>query len=296
MKAAVIGLGSMGWGAAVSLLRAGIDTTGCDISEEVAARFRDAGGGFAATPAEAAKDKDVILVFVVNAQQARSVLFGKTGAVAEAELGCVFVLCPTMSPAESEKISGDLVAAGMRVIDCPVSGGAAKAESGELTLIASGANEAFEAAAPALEAISSKVFRLGETPGTGAKLKMINQHLAGIHIAAMAEALVLASKEELDLEVVYDVITQSAGNSWMFENRAPQVLKGDYAPLSAVDIFVKDLGIVTEAATNNEKPVDVPLARVALELFTQTSQAGMGREADAAVAKILAGRSDVKLP
>ncbi len=282
----------MGWGAAVSLLRAGIQTAGCDVVEETLERFSEAGGRPAVTPAEAARDADVVFVFVVNAQQAQAVLFGGRGAVSAAPLGAVFVLCTTIPPAEAVRIAADLVAAGMAVIDAPVSGGAAKAGSGELTIIASGAAKAFDKAAPALEAVSTKVFRLGEAPGVGSKIKMINQLLAGVHIAAMAEAMVLATREGLDLQTVYDVICDSAGGSWMFENRGRQVVEGDYTPFSAVDIFVKDLGIVSQTAAD----ADLPLSQAALALFTQASAQGLGREADAAVAKILADRAGVKLP
>lgn len=294
MKAAVIGLGSMGWGAAVSLLRAGIETSGHDIVEETVERFTAQGGAGFATATEAAKGAEVVLVFVVNASQARSVLFGTQGAVQGADLGTVFVLNATMSPQEAEELAADLVAAGMVCIDAPVSGGAARSEKGELTVIASGPDAAFEKAAPVFEAISTKLFRLGETPGLGSKMKMINQHLAGVHIAAMAEAMVLAAREGLSLETVYDVITQSAGNSWMFENRGPQVIKGDYTPFSAVDIFVKDMGIVTGTAASGG--VSVPQAEAALALFREASEAGMGRKADAIVAKVLAQRSEVDIP
>ena len=253
----------MGWGAAVSLLRAGIDTTGCDLAETLVERFVAEGGQGVATPAQGAAGRDVIFVFVVNAVQARSVLFGSKGAVAAADLGTVFVLCPTMAPEETVALAADLTAAGMQVIDAPTSGGAAKSAAGEMTLIASGASGAFERAGAALEAISTKVFRLGEEPGMGTLLKMINQHLAGVHIAAMAEAMVLAAREGLDLAQVHAVIRESAGNSWMFENRGPQIVEGDYAPFSAVDIFVKDMGIVRDAAGD----LPVALADAAHALF-----------------------------
>ncbi|MEM9780299.1 MAG: NAD-binding protein, partial [Pseudomonadota bacterium] len=242
-------------------------------------------------PAEAAAKADVVFVFVVNAQQAQSVLFGTRGAVSAAPLGTVFVICATIPPAEAERLAADLTAAGMGVLDAPVSGGAAKAEMGEMTIIASGASAAFDKAGPALDAISTQVFRLGEAPGAGSKVKMINQLLAGVHIAAMAEAMVLAKREGLDLQTVYDVIRVSAGSSWMFENRGPQVVGGDYTPYSAVDIFVKDLGIVTQTAGE----VELPLTGAALALFEEASAAGLGREADAAVAKTLAQKSGVDL-
>ncbi|MGD1923395.1 MAG: L-threonate dehydrogenase [Paracoccaceae bacterium] len=293
ITASVIGLGSMGWGAAVSLVRAEIPTQGVDIRAEVLEKFAAEGGTPCASPAEAAQ-ADVIFVFVVNAAQSRDVLFGENGAVAKARPGTIFILCVTMPPSEAVAIADDLAKAGMVSIDAPVSGGSAKALTGEMTIMASGSDAAFDRAAPAIEAISTKVFRLGAEPGQGSRVKMINQLLAGVHIAACAEAMVLGAKVGLDLETLYNVIRDCAGNSWMFENRGAHIVAGDYTPHSAVDIFVKDLGIVASEAGDAACPT--PLTETALALFKTASAEGIGREDDAAVAKILAAQAGVALP
>lgn len=291
---AVIGLGSMGWGAAVSLLRADIPTIGVDIAGDILARFEGEGGQTAATPAAAAKDADVVFVFVVNEKQTREVLFGEGGAVDAAKPGALFVLCVTMPPSSATQIAQDIIDKGMQVIDAPVSGGSLKAASGEMSIMASGSPEAFAIAKPALDAISAKVFRLGDEPGMGSQVKMINQLLAGVHVAATAEAMALGAGIGVDLETLYNVIRECAGNSWMFENRGAHIVEGDYTPHSAVDIFVKDLGIVaSEAQANN---FSTPMTATALALFKEASDAGMGREDDAALAKLLARKGQVKLP
>jgi L-threonate 2-dehydrogenase len=292
-SATVIGLGSMGWGAALSLLRAGFAVQGVDVRDDVLEAFRAEGGTPSRTPAEAGPS-DVVFVFVVNSDQARQVLFGEAGSVASARPGTVYLLCVTMAPSATMEIAEHLVQAGMQVIDAPVSGGHLKALSGEITVMGSGPDQAFEAAQHALDAVSAKVFRLGPEIGLGSKVKMINQLLAGVHIAAAAEALTLAAKLGLDLQTVYDVIRVSAGSSWMFENRGPHIVEGDYTPRSAVDIFVKDLGIVTGEAAQDGGAV--PLSATALSLFKQASASGLGREDDAAVAKILATQSGIILP
>ncbi|GAB5511821.1 MAG: NAD(P)-dependent oxidoreductase [Hyphomicrobiales bacterium] len=293
-QTAIIGLGSMGWGAAVSLLRAGIATIGVDINQEVLVRFEGEGGQTADSPAAAAENADIVFVFVVNEKQTREVLFGVGGAAAAAKPGTVFALCVTMPPSSSIQIAQELEAKGMLVIDAPVSGGSLKASNGEMTIMASGPQEAFAIAEPALGAISAKVFRLSDQPGMGSQVKMINQLLAGVHIAATAEAMALGAGIGVDLETLYDVIRECAGNSWMFENRGAHIVKGDYTPHSAVDIFVKDLGIVaSESAANN---FSTPMTATALDLFQEASAAGMGREDDAALAKLLARRGRVKLP
>ncbi len=293
-KAAVIGLGSMGWGAALSLLRAGFAVNGCDVRQDVLQRFSQAGGKSCKTPSEAADAADAVFVFVVNSGQAETVLFGPGSALETAAAGTVFLLCTTMAPSATMAIAERLEAAGMLVIDAPVSGGHVKALSGEMVVMGSGSPEAFARAEKALDAVSAKVFRLGDRPGAGSQVKMINQLLAGVHIAVTAEAMTLAAKTGIDLKTLYDVLRVSAGSSWMFENRGEHIVSGDYTPRSAVDIFVKDLGIVASEA--ERVGAVTPLTATALALFRQASEAGLGKEDDAAVAKLLAERSGVVLP
>jgi len=138
------------------------------------------------------------------------------------------------------------------------------------------------------------VYELGVESGQGASFNIINQLLAGVHIAAACEAMSFAAKQGLDLKRVYEVITKSAGNSWMFENRVPHILDADYAPRSAVDIFVKDLGIVQDMARAEKYPV--PVAAAALQMFLMASGSGMGRDDDASVARLYAQVSGARLP
>ena len=293
-KAAVIGLGSMGWGAALSLLKAGFTVRGCDLRSDILTRFTEAGGDACTTPAAAAETADIILVYVINSKQVEEVLFGPNGALETAKPGTVLLLCATMAPSATIAIAERLEAAGMLVVDAPVSGGHVRALAGEITVMASGSQEAFDQAAPALDAISAKVFRLGDRPGAGSQVKMINQLLAGVHIAATAEAMTLAATAGIDLKTLYEVIRVSAGSSWMFENRGEHIVSGDYSPRSAVNIFVKDLGIVTSEA--EKAGAITPLAASALSLFVEASEAGLGQEDDAAVTKILARKSGIILP
>ncbi|SED85963.1 L-threonate dehydrogenase [Rhodobacter sp. 24-YEA-8] len=291
---AVIGLGSMGRGAALSLLRAGLETHAFDIRPEARADFAAQGGLAHETAAAAVAAAEVVFLFVVNADQAEDVLFGTGQAVAVAQSGTVFAVSVTQDPARAEDQARRLREAGMLPLDAPVSGGSAKALAGEMSVMASGPEAAFLKAGPALDAIAGRVFRLGAAPGAASKMKMINQLLAGVHIAAAAEAMVLARAAGLDLHEVIGVIGDCAGMSWMFGNRAPHIANGDYTPHSAVDIFVKDLGIVTGAALG--LGASVPLSDSALALFREAAGAGLGREDDAAVAKVLAARAGVTLP
>ena len=162
-----------------------------------------------------------------------------------------------------------------------------------MTLLASGREAAMKRAEPIFEAIASKVYRLGDEPGVGSAFKMINQLLAGVHIAAACEAIAFAKKLGLDLTKVYEVITASAGNSWMFENRVPHILDNDYTPKSAIAIFTKDLGIVSDMARAEYFPT--PLAASALQMFLMTAASGMGRDDDASVARLYAKIAGIEL-
>ncbi len=294
IEAAVIGLGSMGLGAAVSLHKAGIPTRGCDISEVRRGRFEEAGGTAVADPGEAARGAGAVVVMVLNAAQTREVLFGSGGAAAAMRPGGVVLSSATMAPDDARSLAREAEARGLLYLDAPISGGSIRAMSGEITVMASGSEAAFAAAEPVLEAIAAKVYRLGGEPGVGAAFKIVNQLLAGVHIAAACEAMTLAGKLGLDLDRVYEVITASAGNSWMFENRVPHILSGDYTPHSATDIWVKDLGILSGIAQTEKFPM--AMAAAAQQMFLATSAAGMGGDDDASVARLLARITGVALP
>lgn len=293
-RIAVIGLGSMGFGMATSLLRAGFNVTGCDVWADSVARFKAGGGQGATTPAEAVRDVEIVVSVVVNAAQTEAILFGTGGALDAMAPGAVFVSAATMDPEIAKRLAARVEATGRLYLDAPISGGAQRAAQGELTILASGSAAAFARARPALDAMAAKLYELGDAPGQGSAFKMINQLLAGVHIAAASEAISFAAKQGLDIRKVYEVITASAGNSWMFENRVPHVLEGDYTPRSAVDIFVKDLGIVQDMARNAKFPV--PLSAAALQMFLMASASGMGRDDDIAVAKIYAQVTGAPLP
>jgi putative dehydrogenase len=283
----VIGLGAMGRGMAASLRRAGYRVHACDVRREAADAFAKDGGVACSTPAEVAAACEVVVSVVVNAAQTESVLFGDGGAAAALKPGSLFVMCSTVDPNWSIALEVRLAALGVLYLDAPISGGAAKAAAGEMTMMTAGRPEAYAKAGGVLDAMAARVYRLGDRAGAGSKVKIVNQLLAGVHIAAAAEAMALGIREGVDPEALYDVITHSAGNSWMFENRMAHVLAGDYTPLSAVDIFVKDLGLVLDTARATKFPL--PLSATAHQMFMQASTAGHGREDDSAVIKIFPG-------
>jgi 3-hydroxyisobutyrate dehydrogenase len=293
-KIGLIGLGSMGLGMARSLRRAGFDVAGYDVAKAAVDTFAAEGGRGAKSLTEAVTDAGVVVSVVVNATQTEAVLFGDNGIAAALLPDAVFISSATMDPAITRRLAERLEASGRHYLDAPMSGGAAKANTGELTFMASGTAAAFAAARPALDAMAGKIYELGNSAGAGSAFKMINQLLAGVHIAAACEAITFAQRQGLDLQKVYDVITASAGNSWMFENRVPHVIAGDYKPLSSIEIFVKDLGIVQDMARSARYPV--PMAAAALQMYLAAAGAGMGHDDDSSLARVYAQLSGVNLP
>ena len=286
-KAGVIGLGAMGFGMAASLRRAGYDVSVFDVRPEVAQRFAADGGSACANPAELAAKCDIVVSVVVNAAQTESVLFGANGAAAAMKPGSVFIMCSTVDPKGSVDFESRLAERSILYLDAPISGGAAKAASAQMTMMTAGTPAAYAAAGGVLDAMAAKVYKLGDKAGAGSKVKIINQLLAGVHIAVAAEAMALGLREGVDPAALYEVITHSAGNSWMFENRMAHVLAGDYTPLSAVDIFVKDLGLVLDMARASKFPL--PLSATAHQMFMQASSSGYGGQDDSAVIKTFPG-------
>ena len=293
-KTAIIGLGAIGMGMAQSAHVAGLQTVGMDINPTAMESLAASGAGVAETPAKAAAGVDSLAVVVVNAAQTETVLFGDNGAADTLPKGAVVLGCATVPADTCRQIAARVEERGLHYLDSPISGGAAKAASGELTVMASGAAVAFDRAKPFLDATSETVFDLGREAGQGATMKLVNQLLAGVHIATAMEAVALGLKAGLNAQSIYDVITRAAGNSWMFENRVPRVIAGDYQPKSAAGIFTKDLGIVLSEA--ERLGVELPLAKTALSRYQAAADMGLKGEDDAAVIKVYAAAAGIDLP
>lgn len=294
MNVGVIGLGTMGMGAAKSCVKAGLNVYGGDLSEKALNELKAAGAVEVATDARTFADQlDALIILVVNAAQVNAVLFGNGDECLASRLkkGTAVMVSSTISASDAKAINEKLEGYGLLMLDAPVSGGGVKANAGDMTVMAAGKAETFEKLKTVLDAVAGKVYNIGEEIGKGSTVKIVHQLLAGVHIAVGAEAMAMAAKAGIPLDVMYDVVTNAAGNSWMFENRMAHVVAGDYTPLSAVNIFVKDLGLVTDTAKEIHAPI--PLASTALQMFTQASNAGYGLEDDSAVIKIFPG---IELP
>ena len=290
---AIYGLGAMGSGMARSLLRAGLVTHGYDINPEAEARFQ-ADGGAPGAIRDVADTLDAVVIVVVNAAQTEAVLFGENGIADKLAPGTCVVACATMAPDVAKDFAARCAERGLLYLDAPVSGGTIRAGEGTLSILAAGSEAAFAKARPALDALAETVFELGPEIGAGSAMKAVNQMLVGIHIASMAEAITFGMTQGVEPQQFLDVISKCAGMSWAIGSRAPHVIDGDYTPLSAVDIWLKDLGIVLDIAKGAK--FSAPLTAAALQQYLAASGSGLGREDDAAVAKVYARNAGLTLP
>lgn len=302
LRVGVVGLGSMGLGMATSLLRAGIETCGFDPSRDACERFVAAGGAVGEV-GDLASTLDAVVIVVVNEAQTRAVLFGDDasdaaegadGLAARLRPDTLVLGCATVPPAAAREFESRLAEHGVLYLDTPISGGSIKAAEGRLTIMASAVPEALERARPVLGAMAETVFTVGDAAGAGSAMKTVNQLLTGTHIVATAEAFALGISQGIEPARLFEVISRCAGTSWIFEDRGPHIVAGDYAPKSAVDIFVKDLGIVVDTA--RAARLSTPLAASAFQQFLAAAGSGLGAEDDAAVVKVYARLASLALP
>ena len=275
-----VGLGAMGAPMARNLLAKGFAVRGYDTREAAMDELAAAGGERAASAGEAVDGAGTLVLMVVNAAQAATVLFDD-GALERLPAGGCVVLMATCPPGAAAELAARVEASGRHLVDAPVSGGVVGARGGTLTIMAACPKSVFERVRPVLAAMGDKVFHVGERPGQGAAVKTVNQLLCGVHIAVAAEAFALAEKIGVEREVILEIMSGSAASSWMLKDRGPRMLEAEPAVASAVDIFVKDLGIVLEAG--REAKAALPLAAVAHQLFLATSGRGDGAADDSQV-------------
>lgn len=291
-KIGFIGLGAMGLPMACNLADAGYAVSGHDIRPDPMEVLTARGGKAAETARDAATGAEVLILMVVSAAQARAVLLDQ-GAVRTMAEGGIVALMSTCPPGEVEALAAEVARTGRTLIDAPVSGGVGGAETGTLTIMAAGASEAMIRARPVLDVLGTNIFIVGENPGQGAVAKAVNQLLCGVHIATAAEALSLAQRLGLDTRVMLEIVSGSAASSWMLKDRGPRMISEPDTVNSAVDIFVKDLGIV--AQTGRDAKVPLPLAAAALQMFLAASGAGEGALDDSQVIRAyrrMSGRQD----
>ncbi|WP_341908265.1 NAD(P)-dependent oxidoreductase [Polaromonas sp. YR568] len=288
-RVSVIGVGNMGGGMAANLLARGWAVDVCDIDFAKVEALQLLGAEVLESPAQAAVNASVHIVCVVDAPQTGEVLFGPRGLAQRLQPGHTVLLCPTLAPEDVEAFAARLAEQGVHTLDAPMSGGPARARDGSMSLMVAGPQAVVTAAGELLKALSSRVFHISEKPGDGARTKLVNNLLAGINLVGAAEAMALAQRIGLDLAKTLDVIEQSSGQSWIGIDRMRRALAGDYAPRAHVTLLEKDTRLAMEMARS--AGFASLLGGPASAAFAQAHAAGWAEEDDAALFKLLGGRS-----
>jgi L-threonate 2-dehydrogenase len=291
MNIAFIGLGAMGMPMARTLLKAGFALSGYDADPARSAALTPEGATAAGSATEAVAHADVLLVMVQNYAQVCEALLGPQGALAALPPGAVVLVMSTIAPAQVRELAGYAAEQGLALVDAPVSGGPGRAATGDLSIAISGAPGAVARCQPVLDALGTQQYPVGDRAGQAMTLKIVHQLLAGVHIAAAAEAIELGNRAGIAPEMVREFVSHGAGNSWMFGDRGPRMVSGEYTPpKSALAIFVKDLGIVHDLGASFG--MNLAVADAALGLYRRAADAGMAHLDDSSVIEIVRANGD----
>ncbi len=285
----IIGIGTMGLPMAQNLQRRGHAPWVCDVDPRALAAADASALRACSSSAELASRSDLVLVVVVDAAQVEEVLFGDQGVLsAQRPRGAAtlaVVLCSTIAPGHTEAFGARLGEAGIGCIDAPISGGPVRAAEGALSMMVAAPDEVFAPREALLRQMASQLHRVSDRVGDGARVKLVNNLLAGINLVAGAEALALGSRLGLDPRMLFDVINASSGASWMFRDRMARALEADYAPRARASILTKDVGLAVDMAA--QAGIATALGSQALDVFRATVAAGEGDLDDAAVIRTL---------
>jgi L-threonate 2-dehydrogenase len=277
----LVGVGNMGGGMAQRLGQLGWVPRVHDIDPAKVQALVPFGAVAPADIARAAAESIATIICVVDAAQTREVLFGPPGLAPGLPAGHVVMLCPTIAPQDVEAIAAELAVRGIHTIDAPMSGGPARARDGSMSLMVAGEDAVVDRLLPLLDALSSKVFRVSQRVGDGARTKLVNNLLAGINLVGAAEAMALAGRLGLDLERTLDVVQQSSGQSWIGGDRMRRAIAGDLAPRAHMTLLAKDTRLALEAAA--AAGFAGPLGAPASAVFAAAVAAGLEGLDDAAL-------------
>ncbi|CAI7642826.1 unnamed protein product [Penicillium crustosum] len=291
---AFIGLGAMGMGMAVHLLEDGFAVTGFDVNPMALERLVVMGGAAASSPRECVQGASFVICMVANSAQTEDVFFAdSTGAVFDLTQNAIVILCSTVAPGFPAEILGrihqDFQRPDIQLLDCPVSGGTIRAARGMLTILSSGPTDVLNIAQPILKSMSENLYEIEGGLGAANKVKLVNQHLAGVHIAVSAEAMGLAATLGVNTKEFYQTVLKGPACSWMFENRVPHMLSNDWTPHSAISIFVKDMRIVTSEGLLQDFPLYI--ASATERLYQYAARMGYEKDDDASLVRIFLAQS-----
>lgn len=287
-----IGLGIMGRGMAHNLLKAGFPLRVWNRTASRMQQLVDAGAEAGESPADVAAHSDIIITCVSDTPDVEKVILGEDGVIHGAKPGALVVDCSTISPQVTREIAAKLAEKGVHMLDAPISGGSEGAAKGTLSIMVGGDAEQFERAKPAFQAMGKTITHIGPA-GAGQTVKLVNQVLVVGNCLAMCEALLLAQAGEVDLQKTFDAISQGAAGSWMFTNRAPQIIRRDWRPGFTVALQQKDLRLVLDAA--DELGAPLPGTALIFQLYRTLEARGLQEEGNHALIKALEALSQIEV-
>jgi 3-hydroxyisobutyrate dehydrogenase len=291
-KIGFIGLGIMGRGMTLNLLKAGFEVV---VWNRTASRMQpalDAGASAGESPADVAARSDIIITCVSDTPDVEAVILGDDGVIHGAKPGSLIIDCSTISPQTTREIAAKLREKDVHMLDAPISGGSEGAAKGTLSIMVGGEVEQFERARPAFEAMGKTITHVGDQ-GAGQTVKLVNQILVVVNMLAVSEALLFAEAGGLDLDKTLAAVSGGAAGSWMLSNRGPQCIERDWRPGFTIDLQQKDLRLVLEAA----EQMGIPTIATSLvsNLYRTLQSQGLGGDGNHALVKALEHLSGVQV-
>lgn len=279
-----VGLGIMGRGMAHNLLKAGFDVRVWNRTASRADALVEAGATAGDSPADVAAHSDITIICVSDTPDVEAVILGENGVIHGVKAGDLVIDCSTISPQVTQSIAQTLAEKEVHMLDAPISGGSEGAANGTLSIMIGGEAAQVERAMPVFEAMGKTITHVGES-GAGQTVKLVNQVLVVGNCLAMCEALMLAQAGGVDLRKAFDAVSKGAAGSWMFTNRAPQIIERDWRPGFTIDLQQKDVRLVLDAA--DELGVPVPGTSLIFNLYRTLEKRGLGGDGNHALIKAL---------
>jgi 3-hydroxyisobutyrate dehydrogenase len=295
MRIGCVGLGHIGYHFAANLLAAGHEVTVHDIRPETAENLLQAGARWASSPAETARSSDSVITCLPSIHVVGEVVAGPGGLIDGFAPGGTWIDMSTNSPQELERLAALLAERGVDTLEAPVTGGVHNASSGTITVLVGGSEDVFTRHEPMFNVLGGKVFYVGSL-GKASRIKVITNMLAFIHIAASAEAFMLAKQSGIELRTAWEIIRASSGNSFILETESTTILGGSYDVGFTFDLCLKDMGLAMEIGKEHDVPLDI--AGTVEQLFVRGRATYGGQAEYAMVAKLLeeACHTDLRAP
>ena len=291
-KIGFIGIGLMGKGMSLNLVKAGYPVTVWNRTESKTKPLVEAGAKLAKSPREVAENSDVVISIVTGSNDVKEVLTGENGAIHGAKKGTIFIDMSTISPIATKEVAAELAKKGAEMLDAPVSGGVIGANNGTLSIMVGGKEEVFNECKPILEKMGKTITYIGSI-GDGQVCKAVNQILVGTTMLGVAEALVFAAKADVDVKRVHQAVAGGAAGSWQLTNNGDRILKGDMSPGFKIKDYLKDLGIIMETA--NESKMPLPATSLVLQMFRYCQAENMLNDGTQAVVKAVEALASKKI-